>query len=107
MAGSLISNCTCKIYLRTVSYKGEVTDTLEHTIDGWLEEGSVMSIGKISSGSPTAGLLMGSAELFLWDDVELEGRIVKIDSTSYEIMSWHRRVEPDDNIFSHLELILR
>lgn len=107
MAGSLVTNCTCKVYLRTISYKGEATETLEHTIDGWLEEGSVMSIGKITTGTLTAGLLMGSAELFLWDNVELKGRIIKIGSDSYEIMSWHRRVDPDDNTFSHLELVLR
>ena len=110
MAGSLVSNCTCEVYLQTISYKGEVTETLEHTLSGWLEEGSVLSINK--SGSTLGinrfgSILMGSAELFLWSDVELEGRVIKINSNSYEIMSWHRRVDPDDGTFSHLELVLR
>ena len=62
---------------------------------------TVMNIGKDGS------ILMGSAELFLWSDIELEGRVIKINSNSYEIMSWHRRVDPDDGTFSHLELVLR
>lgn len=109
MAESVAINASCDVYLKTVSYKGEVTETLEHeALDGWFEEGSVMTIGKLAGGDPSAGLVMGSAELFLWDDVELKGRIIVVDSVKYEVMSWHRRVDPeDDGTFSHMELVLR
>jgi len=109
MAGAPgITNCTCDVYLESTSYKGVISETLEESaLGGWLEEGSVMTIGKMAGGDPSAGLVMGSAELFLWDDISLKGRIIKINGTTYRIMSWHRFVDPEDNAFSHLEIILR
>jgi hypothetical protein len=109
VAGPLgIDNCECDVYLVTTSYKGAKTETLEHSgLEGWLEEGNVMTMGKMAGGDPSAGLIMGSAELFLWDDVSLKGRIIKINGTTYEIISWHRFVDTDNNTFSHLEIILR
>lgn len=103
MAGLALTNCTCKLYSHVISYKGEDVATLEDTVDGWLDEGSVLSYRKELPGL----VLIGEATLFLWDDVTTEGRTITIGSENYEIISWRKYTEPDDNAFHHLELVLK
>jgi len=103
MAEPLVTNCTCKIYEETITYKGESTLTLKDTVDGWFEEGNALVYRREVPGLVS----IGAAELFLWDDVVVNGRKIEIGGKNYEVVSWHRYTEPDDNSFNHLEMILK
>jgi hypothetical protein len=107
MAGLTLTNCSCDIYTVATSYNGVKTETLEQSVDGWLEEGDVLKFGRTPDSAQVMASVIGSATLFLWDDVDVRDRVIKIDDVSYDVILRSRFLDPDDNSFHHLEITLQ
>ncbi len=102
----LITNKSIEIFEKGKNWEGDYEETSLGLFDVYLEEHSTIrkfTPGGGSSGQDTMSVAPVSVGFFiLFDDINLNNKMIKYNEKSYSIENWDRYWEPDGE-FHHIE----
>lgn len=96
-------NAEISLYTRSETWRGASTETLFGTYDVWNEERNLTYIeGASATGGAVDVKEIEKGIIFLFSDVDLTDKFVRIGSDDFEIVAWDRHVDRLGD-FHHIE----